>query len=67
MIVFQILFFRGKVIEILGFYYQFLKMLVISQKQLALFPCGDLLLGLSDLKFVALVYFSKYNESLKLS
>lgn len=61
------IFFRGKVIQILGFCYQFLKMLIILQKQLALLPCGDLLLCLSGLKFVSLVYFSKYNESSKLS
>lgn len=30
--------FRGKVTEILGFCYHFLKLLIILQKQLALFP-----------------------------
>lgn len=51
----------------LGFYYQFLKMMVILQKQQAVFPCSDLLLCLSGLKFVSLLHFSEFSESLKLS
>lgn len=42
-------------------------MMVILQKKVAGFPCSDLFMCLSGLKFVSLLHFSEYSESMELS